>query len=180
MLLTGDSLRGGKCVAGPLISLWSPAHPVTQRGELGRRVLSAPLTDDAQPGFPREAAVSRVDAEDADLTGRTVPVPLEDLDRRRLAGPVRTQQGEGLAALDREADAVDRVQGPVVLMKIVDPYGHVVCHGSSVAASRPLQQPWTGGLFGPGPPPFGGGALTQRGYPQLRPAQSITSPRAGS
>src|SRR5674476_37529 len=42
MLLTGDSLRGGKCVAAPLISLWSPAHPVTQRGELGRRVLSAP------------------------------------------------------------------------------------------------------------------------------------------
>src|SRR5665647_839009 len=70
MLLTGDSLRGGKCVAAPLISLWSPAHPVTQRGELGRRVLSAPS------GTLRRRPPGTVGAPAPQPTGDTVTTSL--------------------------------------------------------------------------------------------------------
>jgi len=36
----------------------------------------------------------------------------EDADRRRLAGPVRTEQPEDLGRLDREADPVDGIDCP--------------------------------------------------------------------
>src|SRR5674476_1365799 len=70
MLLTDDSLRGGKCVTAPLISLWSPAHPVTQRGELGRRVLSTP------PGTLRRRPPGTVGAPAPQPTGDTVTTSL--------------------------------------------------------------------------------------------------------
>ena len=60
-------------------------------------------------------AASRVVAEDADLAAVAVAEALEDLDGRRLAGAVRAEQGEHLAALDLEVDAVDGVAAAVGL-----------------------------------------------------------------
>src|SRR5205823_2090655 len=40
---------------------------------------------------------------------------LEDLNRRRLAGPVGTEQSEDLSLLDAEGDAIDRHEAPVPL-----------------------------------------------------------------
>src|SRR5438128_2560337 len=45
---------------------------------------------------------------------------LEDLDRRRLAGPVWTEQSEDLSLLDAERDAVDRHEAPVPLAQSLD------------------------------------------------------------
>ncbi len=49
----------------------------------------------------------RVDAERLDLAAATVPETLQYLDRCRLAGAVRPEQGEDLALLDLEAHVAD-------------------------------------------------------------------------
>ena len=48
-------------------------------------------------------------AEDFDLAGGGVEQAFEDLDGRRLAGAVRAEQAEALAALDRQVEAADRL-----------------------------------------------------------------------
>ena len=63
----------------------------------------------------RVPAALRVDAEHLDGAGVALPVALEDLDRRRLAGAVRAEQAEHLAGLDREVDAAERLVGAVAL-----------------------------------------------------------------
>src|SRR6185503_12468790 len=72
------------------------------------------LEDDADAGAKRTLALRRVVSEDADLAGVRRAVALEDLDERRLAGPVRPEDGEHLAAADVEVDAVERLRDAVV------------------------------------------------------------------
>ena len=67
---------------------------------LGARLLQ----DGADAVAPGGVAVRRVDAEHADLAVGARAEALEDLDRRRLAGAVRPEEGEDLAALDLEVD----------------------------------------------------------------------------
>src|SRR5262249_44024754 len=66
------------------------------------------LQHDADAFPPGRAGVLRVDTEHADGAGVAIPVPLEDLDRRRLARAVRAEQPEHLARLDRERDSAGR------------------------------------------------------------------------
>ena len=97
--------------------------------------LAARLQHDAEPRLPRQAALARVDAEHAHLAARAVAVALEDLDRRGLAGAVRPEQREGLAAMDVEAHAVDGVVLPVVLAQVAHAHdGFRFAHALSVAA----------------------------------------------
>ena len=52
----------------------------------------------------------RVEPEHARLTGAPRPVALQDLDRRRLPGAVRAEEGEYLADAYLEVDAADRLE----------------------------------------------------------------------
>ena len=59
-----------------------------------------------------------VDAGDRGGTGVRVAQPFEDLDRRRLPSPVRTEEPEDLAFRHREADAADGLDLTVPLAKV--------------------------------------------------------------
>ncbi len=83
-----------------------------------RQVVELPgaLQHDADPLPPRRVGVLGVDAEDAGLAGRAVPEPLEDLHGGRLARAVGPEEGEHLAAVHVEVDAVDGDMPPVPLV----------------------------------------------------------------
>ena len=65
----------------------------------------------------------RIEAEHRHVTGRRRAVPLEDLDRGRLAGTVVAQQAVHLALLHLERHAVDGCDRSVLLAKVVDDDG---------------------------------------------------------
>jgi len=48
--------------------------------------------------------------------------PGDEVDERGLAGAVRAEQPEELAALDRQADAVERAQAAIALLDLPDFY----------------------------------------------------------
>src|SRR5207247_6708883 len=60
------------------------------------------LEHDADAASPVARRACRVDPEYGDGAGVAAAVSLEDLDRRRLAGAVRAEQGENLAFADLE------------------------------------------------------------------------------
>jgi hypothetical protein len=64
--------------------------------------------------------VRDVESEDRRLATVGRAQALENLDRRRLARPVRPQQAEDLARADAEADAVDRYDVAVDLSNVPD------------------------------------------------------------
>src|SRR5690606_20952441 len=70
----------------------------------GAPLLTRRLQDDAQPCLVRQVRAAWVRAEHRHLTRAAGTVPLEDLDRGRLAGAVRAEEGEGLASPDLEID----------------------------------------------------------------------------
>jgi hypothetical protein len=76
-------------------------------------VVTPRLQHHADPGPPGFPAVRRVDAEHADLSRRPDPEALQDLDRGRLAGPVRPEQDEHLPAPRGERDSVEHIGLPV-------------------------------------------------------------------
>ena len=61
-------------------------------------------------------------AEDLDLAGGRAVEPFEDLDRRRLARAVGSEQAEALARGDFQVDPVDRVDRAVAA-------GVLLCEG---------------------------------------------------
>ena len=65
------------------------------------------LQDDPDPVAPGARSVGRVDAEHRHLSIRPGAEPFQDLDRGRLAGAVRAEEGEDLSALDLEGDPAD-------------------------------------------------------------------------
>ena len=73
---------------------------------------------DADPLLDRLRVLPDVEAQDLDDAGIRVPEPLEDLDRRRLAGPVWTEHPEHLAPRDLEGHPVDGLDVAVVLPKV--------------------------------------------------------------
>ena len=73
---------------------------------------------DPRPVVPRGRR--RIGPEDADRSAIGSPVALEDLDRRRLAGAVRPEERERLAAGDPERDAVDDRPAAVALDEPLD------------------------------------------------------------
>ena len=98
------------------------------------------------------------------LAGVGAAVALEDLDERRLAGAVGTEQGEQLAAADREVDAVERLHGAVGLAHAADLDGGLGvdkggCHARQHAdCARRLV---IGAGVEPAPPPTGGDGSTR-------------------
>ena len=104
-----------------------PARRVVVAGEeLDRlahselRVHAAVLEHDPDPLAPLLAGIRRVDAEHRHLPGAALAVALENLDGRRLACAVRTQEGEDLAAGDLEIDAPDRLEVAIGLAQAAD------------------------------------------------------------
>ena len=68
----------------------------------------------------------RILAEHRHLAGVARAVALEDLDGRRLAGAVRAEQAEHLAACDRE---VDPAKGLVLAVALAQAGNRDCCHG---------------------------------------------------
>ena len=79
------------------------------------------------------------EAEHLDLAGVGREQPLENLDRRRLAGAVRAEQAEALAALHVQRQPVHGDDVAVALFESVTSHREVV-HGVSVSAGGPGAQ----------------------------------------
>ena len=85
-----------------------------------RRVHGGGLEHDSDARPKRCAAGFGIDAEDARLAAVAAPVALEDLDRRRLPGAVRAEEGEHLTCLDAEVEAVEHLPRAVRLPEVDD------------------------------------------------------------
>ena len=94
----------GRPATGEQVDCLGDPEPVRQPGalQLAADLLSHPV------GVP-----DRVQAQHPDLTRVLAPQPLEDLDRRGLAGTVGADQTEDLAVMDGEVEVVD--DGPAVV-----------------------------------------------------------------
>ena len=92
---------------------------------------------DAEPRAQRAAVAPPALAEHLDLPGARREQPLEDLDRRRLARPVRPEQAEALAGRHREVEPVDRHELAVALDQSAALEGGR--HGRRVYPPRPPQ-----------------------------------------
>ena len=89
---------------------------VLPHGEV--RVHRRGLEHDADVLAPASRPPRRVGAEHGHLPGVALPVALEDLDRRRLAGTVRPEEPEHLALGDLEAHAAHRLEAVVRLTQV--------------------------------------------------------------
>src|SRR5260221_11354556 len=87
------------------------APPAAELGELARHV--------ADPPLDRDRVAVRVEAEDRARATRRVAQAHEQLDRRRFAGAVRTEEAEDLALVHVEVDIEDPVSRAVVLGQLV-------------------------------------------------------------
>jgi len=76
-------------------------------------VVAPGLQHHADPCAPPFVTLGRVDAEHADLARRAHPEALQDLHRGGLAGAVRPQQRDHLAAAHGEVDPREHVPGSV-------------------------------------------------------------------
>ena len=92
-------IAGGRVVTGEMAQLLAHRYVAA---------LAARLQHDSEARLPFDATVLRIGTEHADLAAAAVAVPLEDLDRRRLPCAIRAEQGEGLAAVNVEAHAIER------------------------------------------------------------------------
>ena len=79
------------------------------------------LEDDPDPRAQRARALAGIEAEHADLAGGALAVALEDLDGGRLAGAVRPEQTEHLAAADLEVDSANGLELGVGLAQSAGP-----------------------------------------------------------
>ena len=80
--------------------------------ELG--VHGAFLQDDADALAERPLAATGIEPEHPHLAGVGAAMAFEDLDESGLAGAVRAEHGEYLAAADREVEAVERLHTAVI------------------------------------------------------------------
>jgi len=71
------------------------------------RIEATALEHQAHAGLQRRPSASRVLAQDPDGAAVGRPVALQDLDRRRLAGPVRPEEGDELARVHAQRDAAE-------------------------------------------------------------------------
>ena len=96
-------------------------------------------------GFRRAALSAGVVPEDRDLAAVPVPVALEDLDGRGLAGAVGPEQGEDLSDLDLEVETVHRGDAAVVLREAFDDDGGRARHPGSGSGGGTEAEPLEGG-----------------------------------
>src|SRR5690606_32990668 len=79
------------------------------------------LRHEADAGARLPVVADNVEAVDGDGAGGRVDEAADDADQRRLAGAVRAEQGEDLAAIDVEVDALQRPEaGRVGLVELPD------------------------------------------------------------
>src|ERR1051326_1178167 len=98
--------------------LWAGIERGKQLQRLARgnlRKQAALLQHQPDAGFERACLSNRVVPKDRYGTRIGVSVALEDLDRSRLAGAIRTQEREDFTASDRERDAIDDPSAVVAL-----------------------------------------------------------------
>ena len=127
--LRGDLVRRPRARVRRAVELDRLAH-----GEqaVERRLLE----HDADPLAERALAAAGVEAEDAHVAGVGAAVAFEDLDERGLAGAVRAEQREHLAAADLEVDAVERLHAVVGLAQAADADGGLGERRRAAASSR--------------------------------------------
>ena len=80
--------------------------------------------------YPSEARAARLPGARPGDLGRAVAradEPDEDLDERRLPGPVRPEEADELPLPDLEVDAPERLDRPVALPQAVDGEGFGTC-----------------------------------------------------
>src|SRR5262249_11306831 len=104
-------------VARPLVVPGQGAQRLPRRQV---RVDRRRLRPGAEPLAPRLPGSLRVGAEHLDVAGAAVAIALEDLDRRRLAGAVRTEQAEDLSGPDLEVDPAQCLDAAVALAEAAD------------------------------------------------------------
>ena len=105
----------------------TPPRRIRNKLESGERVFGATI----QLACPEAVEIAGyagldyvwVDAEHAHLARAAIPVALEDLDGGALARPIGTEQGEGLALLDVEADPSNGLERTVRLPQVTDDDG---------------------------------------------------------
>ena len=111
-----DALRAARPTATPLIFATKSRYSATRHVGIERRrfrqVAGAPLgfdrlIEDVEPGDDRLALGRR-------------HVAGQDAHRRRLAGAVRPEEAEDLAALDAEADVVDGGDAAVAFREVLN------------------------------------------------------------
>src|SRR5450755_1099214 len=109
------------------------------------------LQHDPDLGTKGPRALARVEAEHGHVAGGPLPVALEDLDGGRLAGTVRPQQPEHLAAAHLEVDAPYRLEITIGLPQTADLdrwVGHRPDDASvGPAGGRPSACPPKGGRY---------------------------------
>src|SRR5581483_1886315 len=98
-------------------------HALTHREARLRRRL---LQDRPDTVPPLGSGARGIGSEHAHVAVAALAKALEDLDRRRLPGAVRAEEGEDLSAVDLEVDAGDGVQVAVALAQPADADDHVV------------------------------------------------------
>src|SRR5581483_7593107 len=117
LLLEADDLDHLVGVAGPLVVAGEDREALAH-GQV--REERGGLHHDANPLPPGAAGRLRFGAQHLDAAAVALPVALQDLDGRRLAGAVRAEQPEHLARLDAEVDAAQRGAIAVALLESVD------------------------------------------------------------
>jgi hypothetical protein len=98
-------------------------EPGVQPDELGRaslRVDPAVLEHQADPSAQRRALSGGIEPEHSHLPAIGGPVPLEDLDRRRLARAIGTDQRRDRARCDLEVEPVDHRPAAIALAQLAD------------------------------------------------------------
>ena len=124
------------------------------------------LQDDPDPVAPGACSFGRVDAEHGHVSFGSGSEAFEDLDGGRLAGAVRAEEGEDLAALDFEVDPAHGVGVGVALAQSVHADGGSVaavrgssspCWWRSLWLLRCLVSSWVEPRNGPGGASSGGG-----------------------
>src|SRR6478735_9038227 len=118
-------LIGGVDVAAQIREILDglPAGKLVVQDDLARQI--------AESRMDRDRILVRVDAEDPCLPGRRSDVVEQGPDGRRLAGPVRAEEAERLALLDRQVELDDPAMGAVRLrqpFRLDD-----VCHSFSLS-----------------------------------------------
>ena len=111
------------------------------RGEI--RVEAARLQHDADARPELRAAVGRIEAEHADVAAVALAVPLEDLDRRRLARAVRSEDRQHFALGDAEAEVANGGDTAVRLAQTpdLDRAHGAMSTSRSVRTSEPRAKP---------------------------------------
>ncbi len=119
---------------------------------------AALLEHEADPGPEAPAIAGGIEAQHLHRATVRVAVPLEDLDGRRLAGPVRAEEREQLAPADLERDAREHRTAVVCLAQVPDPDRGVGaprgsdgrhCHGAILAYWVSKSSGWTSPIWIP-------------------------------